>query len=238
MLIKLLSVLFILIRSKLIYTAQEIKAVRKHQSPHRNFFATTVSGLEGILSRELKECGAKNVEKGKSGVFFEGDSSVALRAVMYSRTALRVMEKIVEARDIINRNRLYDLISSIEWKDIMHPYNTLKCDTTLGESVAPDISHSHFCSLNVKNAIVDQFREQYGVRPTVDLENPDLPLLLYLHRDKATLYKIWSGEASMHKRGYRPSSIHKAMLRETTAAALVLLTNWNPNNQVLCDPST
>jgi 23S rRNA G2445 N2-methylase RlmL len=36
---------------------------------------------------------------------------------------------------------------------------------------------------------------------------------------KATLYKVWSGDDSMHKRGYR-DLIHKAALRETTAAAM------------------
>jgi 23S rRNA G2445 N2-methylase RlmL len=99
-----------------------------------------------------------------------------------------------------------------------------------------DLSHSHFSSLTVKNAIVDQFRESSGVRPSVDLDIPDLPLLLYLHRGSGTLYKIWSGEASMHKRGYRSSVIHKASLRETTAAALLLTSGWNPQEESLCDP--
>ena len=43
--------------------------------------------------------------------------------------------------------------------------------------------------------------------------------MLYLHKGKATLYKSWSGDKSMHKRGYR-ELMHKAVLRETTAAAM------------------
>lgn len=52
---------------------------------------------------------------------------------------------------------------------------------------------------------------------------------------KATLYRVWSGVDSMHKRGYR-DTIHKASLRETTAAALVYLSKWNPHEQIFIDP--
>ena len=46
-----------------------------------------------------------------------------------------------------------------------------------------------------------------------------MSLVLYLHKAKGTLYKVWSGDQSMHKRGYR-ELMHKAVLRETTAAAM------------------
>lgn len=82
---------------------------------------------------------------------------------------------------------------------------------------------------------MDQFRSRFNKRPSIDTEDPDLPLLLYLHRGRALLYRAWSGEGSMHKRGYR-ETVHRAALRETTAAALVLLTDWTAASSVLCDP--
>jgi len=40
----------------------------------------------------------------------------------------------------------------------------------LGLDVPRDISHTHYSSLTVKNAIVDQFRAAKGARPSVDPE--------------------------------------------------------------------
>ena len=133
------------------------------------------------------------------------------------------MEKISESTETLNSpEALYDWIYSIDWNRMITPEHTLKCDTVLGQDNARELTHSHFTSLTVKNAIVDQFRSNHrqGLRPSVDIKNPDLPLLLYLHRGKGILYRIWSGEESMHKRGYRPDIIHKAALRENVAAAL------------------
>ena len=190
----------------------------------RKFFATTVTGLESVLEHELSgTCGAKNTMIGKNGVHFEGDDTTALKAVMYCRTSLRIMENLLQSDSkISSKDDLYSLVSSIDWQNYLLPDSTLKCDAIIGRAVAADLSHTHFSSLTVKNAIVDQFRDKTGFRPSVDLDDPYLPLLLYLHRGQATLYRVWSGELSMHKRGYR-DVIHKAALRETTAAALLLM---------------
>ena len=44
---------------------------------------------------------------------------------------------------------------------------------------------------------------QEEVLPVVDTENPHMPLLLYLDKSSASLYRVWSGEVSMHKVGLR-----------------------------------
>jgi 23S rRNA G2445 N2-methylase RlmL len=113
---------------------------------------------------------------------------------------------------------LVSYCNSVDWKAIIDPSFSIKCDSIIGQSTG-DLSHTHFSALTVKNAIVDQFRAETGSRPSVDLEHPDVSILLYLHRGDATLYKVWSGEVSMHKRGYR-EVIHRAALRETSAAGM------------------
>ena len=82
--------------------------------------------------------------------------------------------------------------------------------------VPQDLSHSHFSGLTVKNAIVDQFRSRQGRRPDVDIVNPDLPVVIYLHRGEAILYRVWSGDSSMHKRGYR-ETVHRYFLMSSAA---------------------
>lgn len=87
---------------------------------------------------------------------------------------------------------------------------------------------------NHQNAVVDQFRDQ-GQRPSVDTDTPDLPLVVYLDRGRALLYRSLSGTRSMHKRGYR-DAMHAASLKENVAAGLLLASGWDPETEALADP--
>lgn len=187
----------------------------------KQFFATTVPGLEHILSDEISLLSdASNIQITSAGVSFQGTIQTGLEALLYSRTALKLMEKLQDGRGLKTKDDLYDLCSSIDWSQHIDIKNTIKCDAIMGLGNPTTLSHSHFNSLTMKNAIVDQFRTNLGQRPSVELDDPDVSLLMYLHKSNAVIYKVWSGEASLHKRGYR-DTIHKAALRETTAAALI-----------------
>jgi 23S rRNA G2445 N2-methylase RlmL len=163
--------------------------------------------------------GACNIVKGKCGVKFQGDDSVGFSALLNLRTSLKLMELVSTSNDITTKKNLYDwCYQALPWSDLMSVDQSLKCDTVL-HSPSSELSHSHFTSLTIKNAIIDNFRDRTGIRPSVDIDDPDVPIHVYINRDKASLYRVWSGDSSMHKRGYR-NLIHKAALRETTAAAL------------------
>ena len=205
----------------------------------RRFFATTTKGAEPILVKELEKLSndykLTKIRSGKCGVHFIGDDAAGFAACMHIRTALKVMEVIADGSNICNRNDLYELCASVSYTDMIHPDATLCCDAVIGVCEDRDLSHSHFSALTMKNAVVDQFQNKFGRRPSVDKEYPYLPLFLYLHRRKATVYRVWSGVMSMHKRGYR-GDIHKAALRETTAATLLLASGWKAGETTLCDP--
>jgi len=203
----------------------------------RAFFATTVKGGESILAAEIKTALSHvvvpgSIKAGSCGVHFSGSEEAGMLGLLYLRSALRLLECVIETDKEDNREvlttpeDLYAFVSKVDWTEMIEPTHTIKVDTVLGTDNSRELTHSHFSSLTIKNAIIDQFRKKVGARPTIDLEDPDLPLLLYLHRGKAILYRVWSGEMSMHKRGYRTGAIHKAALRETTAAALILASGW------------
>jgi putative N6-adenine-specific DNA methylase len=65
---------------------------------------------------------------------------------------------------------------------------------------APGLNHSHYSALQVKNALVDQQRDIWGQRSSIDLEAPDLSLHLHLNRETAVLSLDGSG-GSLHRRG-------------------------------------
>jgi len=223
----------------------------QHRPPSniRSFFATTTLGFETTLMKEIKDriTGVTNVQKSSGGVSFdvlggrtEAGDTAAFESLLWLRTPLKLMEKVIEApRGSINSPKyLHEFVSSFDWSSIISTSNTIKCDVIVGQEVSQSLTHSHYSALTVKNAIVDQFRSKFnGARPDVNTEDPHFLLHCYLHRGGAIIYKVWSGEQSMHKRGYRGASIHKAALRETTAAGLLLLSGWNyQNKNILCDP--
>lgn len=198
---------------------QQKYAKESHGSPIQ-FFASTVDGLEPILAKEITTLSeVTNVNVGKCGVSFRGSVRTGMEALLWLRTSLKLMELIVEGDNLETRDDLYGLCASVNWAGILTHENTLKCDNVLGQAIPRDLSHTHFNALTIKNAIIDQFRDKNSLRPSVNTEDPDLALMLYLHRGKGILYRVWSGESSMHKRGYR-DVVHMASLRETTAAAL------------------
>jgi 23S rRNA G2445 N2-methylase RlmL len=170
-----------LFKHKRYYNGHSIEA-------RRTFFASTVPGLENILSKEVKLLSdVSDIDIQKSGVEFRGSTVTGLEAVVWLRTSLRVMERVIEGRNVATKDDLYDLVSSVSWTDHIPVSASIKCDCVMGQSNPAALSHTHFNSLTVKNALVDQFRRWCGSRPSVDTENPDLSLLLYLHRGKRSL---------------------------------------------------
>jgi putative N6-adenine-specific DNA methylase len=77
----------------------------------------------------------------------------------------------------------------------------------------------------VKDAIVDQFMEKSGKRPSIRLENPDLYINVHISNTTCTISLDSSGD-SLHKRGYRASQTD-APLNEILAAGMLLLAGWD-----------
>ena len=105
-----------------------------------------------------------------------------------------------------------------------------------------DLSHSHYTALSVKNSLCDVVRDMRGDRPDVDVDNPDLPLVAILRgmgdsrfddgAASLSIYKSLHPPGSLHKRGYRSGgAMHKAAMKESMAAGLLLEAGWNEKVQ-------
>lgn len=193
------------------------------------YFATCARGLEPVLARELTDLGATEVDPGRGGVAFQGDAALLYRANLWLRTAVRVLQPILDA-DVRSPDELYDAVRTLNWADWLTPGHTLAVDCNVRDSA---ITHSQYAARRVKDAICDQFRERTGVRPSVDTERPMVGLNLHVFRDHATL-SLDSSWDSLHKRGYRPIQT-KAPLNEALAAGLLLESGWDPTTP-LVDP--
>jgi 23S rRNA (guanine2445-N2)-methyltransferase / 23S rRNA (guanine2069-N7)-methyltransferase len=200
--------------------------------------------LENVLEGEIKQLhGVSKISKGKGGVSFTGTTGTGLEALLWLRSALKVMEVIGSTDSgVDDKDDLYAFCQSLSWQTYLTSALTFKIETVFGQ-VAPAFNHQLYTSLTVKHAITDGWSK--GAVPVVSLDDPDVNIFLYLHRGSAIVYRVWSGDTSLHKRGYR-EVVHKAALRETTAAALLLAAGWRTpksNNNadasqqnLLCDP--
>ncbi|MFL5327993.1 MAG: class I SAM-dependent RNA methyltransferase [Gemmataceae bacterium] len=185
------------------------------------YFATCARGLEPILSRELANLQAQDISPGRGGVAFAGDRALLYLANLSLRTAVRVLQPILEA-EVKSPDELYQAVLTIDWAALMTPDHTLAVDANVRDSA---ITHSQYAARRVKDAICDQFREKTGVRPSVDTERPMVGLNLHIYKNRATLSLDSSGD-SLHKRGYRPA-LTIAPLNEALAAGLILQTGWH-----------
>jgi len=219
----------------------------------RSYFTACPKGLEGVLADELRDIGAAEVKVGLGGCSFSGPMRLGYDAVLWLRSANRVMEVIAQDAGVHRREDLYDFVYEIDWLryfplDPDRPESiirsTIAVDVGLGK-VDPDLSHSAYTARTVKDAVVDQLAKRTGSRPNVDVEEPIVPLYVYIHNGQVTVYRCLSGHrASLHQRGYRGPVIHKAVLRENVAAGLLLLSGWPrlveqataSSPVVLCDP--
>ncbi|MSP63182.1 MAG: bifunctional 23S rRNA (guanine(2069)-N(7))-methyltransferase RlmK/23S rRNA (guanine(2445)-N(2))-methyltransferase RlmL [Myxococcales bacterium] len=188
------------------------------------FFATTAKGMESLLVAELSALGAGSVGERRAGASFEGDLAIAYRACLWSRVANRILLPIGDF-PAPDEEALYVGARAIRWTEHLGAKETLAVDFSTTRS---KITHSHFGALRTKDAIVDQLREELGDRPSVNTENPDLRINVYLLDDHATVSIDLSGD-SLHRRGYRDLSSlggGGAPLKENLAAAILLLAGW------------
>ena len=183
--------------------------------------AKTFAGLENVLAGEIRDLGAESVSVERRAVSFVGDQALMYKANFHLRTALKILKPIAEF-EVAKRDDLYDHAKKIKWSKYLALGKSFAIDSTVQSEM---FVNTMYASLKVKDAIVDQFREETGKRPSVNPENPDVRINVYLMGNHCILSLDSSGE-SLHKRGYRIGQ-GDAPINEVLAAGMILLTGWH-----------
>ena len=184
-------------------------------------FATTPKAMETILTEELQTLGIKNIKATMAGVAFQGDLETAYRACLWSRTANRIL-LVLSSFEVKTQEDLYNGVQKINWFEHIDPEGSFAVSFSAKNSQA--INNTHFGALKVKDAIVDQMRAKFQKRPSINTEQPNIRINVYLNGETAQLSLDLSGE-SLHRRGYRDINI-KAPIKENLAAAMLLRSGW------------
>ena len=191
--------------------------------------AKTFFGFEEILAKELLNLGAQDVEQGVRMVSFKGDKGFMYKANLSLRTALKVLKPIYffKAKD---EKALYNGVSGVNWSKFLNANQTFVIDATVHSE---HFNHSEFVSQKCKDAIVDQFRERTGQRPSIEKIHPDLRINIHIDKENVSIALDTSGN-SLHQRGYRLAT-NLAPINEVLAAGILILSGWNGETDFL-DP--
>lgn len=185
--------------------------------------------MSELLEKELNSLGFDKTEKINSGVYFETTWEGCYKANLYSRIASRIFKPVLEFI-AYDEEQLYREIGRHDFTKYIKPSQTIAIDTVINDCKLHD---QRFVTMKIKDAIVDQFREKMGERPSIDGKNADLRINV-----KGTKNKFWvaldTSGSGLYQRGYR-KEVGEAPIKENLAAGLIMMTEWDKCSPIV-DP--
>ncbi len=185
-------------------------------------------GLESLVSDELRKLGIEDVHTENGKIRFRGGEKELALALLWLRTADRIGIEIANFK-AESFDELFDQTLALPWE------NWLPVDAVMhitGRSHKSKLFSVRDCQSLVKKALVKAMQRKYK-HQTLPETGALYKIEISMLNDVATLTLDCTG-ASLHKRGYR-SDAGDAPLKETLAAAMVLLSRWDPS-RTLSDP--
>jgi putative N6-adenine-specific DNA methylase len=179
-------------------------------------FAVTAPGLESVCARELTALGMAEVVLCKGGVSFQGGLEELYRANLWLRSATRVLVRLgaFGCRDFPD---LYRKALRLPWGRFIKPGTRIQVKAT-----------SHRSRLQHTGRIAETVQESAGrvLGGAVASDGGPDQLVLVRFEDDQCLISVDSSGELLHRRGYR-QKIGAAPMRESLAAGILMLLNWN-----------
>jgi len=183
--------------------------------------ATASFGLETVVRGELEALGIKGARTEDRQVLFEGTAEDAARCNIRLRAADRVLIRLAEF-PVGDFDQLYEGVRAVRWRDLLGRSPAVVVEARSAKSKISSVPAIQSVS---KKAIVDVLSQgtaggrlaETGPRCTVEVA---------LRGDSAAVCLDTSGPG-LHKRGYRAAR-GEAPMRENLAAAIVLISRWDP----------
>lgn len=192
--------------------------------------ATCHFGVEAVLKREITDLGLKIKSTTDGRVEFYGQAEDIFRANLFLRTAERVFVNLIEF-EALTFEDLYQGIFAFPWADLLEEDANFIIN---GRSYKSKLFSISDCQRVTERAIIDKLNLSYNksyYEKTGKIYSFEISML----NDQATLYLNTSGPG-LHKRGYRKKQ-GAAPIKETLASAMIQLSVWNPDRELL-DPFT
>ena len=183
------------------------------------FCVPCLFGLEGIAGDELRRLDLENVRVENGRVLFSGDERALAKSNICLRTGERVLLVLAdfEARTF---EQLFQGVYHAPLEDYIPQDGQFPVK---GHCLNSQLMSVPDCQAIVKKAASKRLGEKYGISWLPET-GAKYQLQFSMMNDRCVLYLDTSGPG-LHKRGYRAVG-NDAPLRETLAAAMVMLTRY------------
>ena len=185
------------------------------------YILSTIAGVESIAKKEIEKQGWKIIEVNDRSIEFEGDSKTMVRVNLWSRVGNKVYQVLEEGARIDDFDKLYDMVSKVDFKKYFHHDYPI---IVKAKSISSKLTATPSIQKIVKKAIIDSITDKSGEKVVEDRDLEKFEIMVVIINDKAKILLNTSGEA-LHKRWYRTET-WDAPIKESLAAALVLLSGW------------
>ncbi len=181
----------------------------------------TATGIEAVVKRQLEVLGYSQTRAINGRVVVQNCNWLDVaRLNIFLRSGERVLICLAqfEATDF---DTLFDGVSQINWCDFVDKDGKVTVVTKAVDSVL--FAHHSIQAIG-KKAIVEVLSKKYGV---LEETGAEYKVELDITKNVVSVNLDTTG-VGLHKRGYRTLA-YTAPLKETTAAALLDLSVWNPD---------
>ena len=199
------------------------------------FYLTCPRGLEDVLQKEINSYITQSTHIDHGGIHFKGTLEDMYRINYKTRVGMNLHMELFDGT-ISNYNDIYKTIYRFKWDEIINTNSTFAVRTKINSTI---IQKQNFCTMRIKDGIVDKIRKKTNKRPSIDKRNPDFYVFVYIKNKKMKVFLNSSGWP-LFMRGYR-TKIHKAALNESLASGILMLTDWNkkePLYDFMCGSGT
>lgn len=184
--------------------------------------ACTSFGVESATKAELRRMGYGDCPAVDGRLTFKGSLKDVLRCNINLRTADRILIKVAEF-GAETFDDLFDGVSAVRWKDYIALGQKI---TVAAKSVKSKLFALSAIQSLTKKAVAENLKKSYKTA-VLEESGAEIKIEVSIKNDIAVLSLDTSG-AGLHKRGYR-DLVGAAPLKETVAAAMILLSVWNPD---------
>lgn len=177
--------------------------------------------LAPILEAEVKELGFTPERVFATGVELKASLNDCITLNLNLRSASQVHYSLRQFR-VRNPDDLYREVTRFQWENVIDREGYFSVTSHVDHFT---VNNPLFVNVKIKDAIVDRFRKETGVRPDSGPELDNVVMHVYWKDENAELFIDTSGE-TLAKHGYRKIP-GKAPMLEALAASTILASKWD-----------
>lgn len=184
------------------------------------FVLTTIAWVETLARKEIEKCDWKIDEVTDRLIVFSWWIELIPRINIWSRVGNKMYILLAEKDNLKTFDELFDLMSDVSWKKYFKrnfPIH-IKATSERSELISEKTIQSIAKKAIIKSLVWDDIYDEENA------SGNNIEILVLIINDKARVMLNTSGNA-LHMRWYRKNT-WLAPIKESLAAALVLLSNW------------